>query len=156
MNPALMGDQRKQEYAVLTNPDGTKQMLWGSRAGDGKTEPHRVDIPAGHFAEVSHNHPNGSTLSYADLQLLKGSTDKIEAKGHKVFSATRGPHFDQLDKAESDIMSDMSNPYAPQQPKSGELPQDNINRELNKRGIIQYSENPLENALAQRTPTIKQ
>lgn len=145
LNPVFYGDPRKQEYAVMRLPDGSTKVTWGSAEGNGTDVPHQVQIPDGHYSSVSHNHPNGTTLSYPDLQMLKTMTDSVEAKGNKDYVASRGPHFDKLDDAEFQIGSDMASyprSYARKIGK-GETRQDEINRELAQRGIINYSVNPL-------------
>lgn len=132
LNPSFYGNPKKQEYAVMTLEDGSKRVKWGTRD--------RVDdLQLDGVTEVSHNHPGGSPLSFVDLQLLS-RIGRIEAIGKKRSAASKGPHYSDLQKAYVNIYRSLPGP----------TDLSAINGELAKRGVITYSEDPLEAALLSR------
>lgn len=138
-SPVLFGNPKKQEYAVLTQPDGGKKVVWGNEFS--------VEIPEGSYKELDHNHPRGTSLSFDDLTMLN-RIDKIVAKGKSGYTASKGPNYANLQAEYPKISDKVTN--VPSWDIKPSNPESLINKELAKKGIITYSEDPLTNELFKR------
>ncbi len=97
--------------------------------------------PEGRLLAIVHTHPQGSSLSFADLRLL-ARVDRITAVTRSArYSATRGPGYADLALEYPKVRARIVSAWAAHERAAGvdyRVNEDRINQQLARAGVIAY------------------